>query len=240
MTDSTVDTNSTPQGDGNNLQRAIERDYELGFSSVISEAWARVKGNKRTLWISIAIYGALLLGASLVCGLVFGFSDGGMSELSQQLVNLALLPIMVGIQFVGTALASDKGARSGSVLSWYAATLKVILTYILMIVLIVIGTFLLVLPGIYLAVAYQLALPLVVDKNLGPWEALEASRKIVTKKWFTFFGLNLVAGIAIAVSMLLLGIPLIWVLPAVTLGMGIVYRNAVGIEESTLQQVAGN
>ena len=107
-----------------------------------------------------------------------------------------------------------------------------------MVVMILIGTVLLVLPGIYLAVSYQLALPLVADKGLGPWEAMEASRKTVTHKWFTFFGLGLVAGLAAAGSVFLLGIPLIWVLPACLIGMGIVYRNALGVEQATLERVS--
>jgi len=104
---------------------------------------------------------------------------------------------------------------------------------------ILLGTLLLVLPGIYLLVAYQMALPLVADKNMKPWEALETSRKAVTHKWFTFFGLYLVASIAMMVSMMLVGIPMIWLLPTFVIGSGILYRNTFGVEPASLERAGG-
>jgi hypothetical protein len=47
------------------------------------------------------------------------------------------------------------------------------------------------LPGIYLVVAWTFAVPLVVDKQLRFWDAMELSRKVVTKYWFQMFLLNL-------------------------------------------------
>jgi hypothetical protein len=39
-------------------------------------------------------------------------------------------------------------------------------------------------PGIYLSVAWMFAVPLIVDKELRFWDAMELSRKVVTKRWF--------------------------------------------------------
>jgi hypothetical protein len=50
-----------------------------------------------------------------------------------------------------------------------------------------------VLPGIYLMVAWILSVPLVTDKRLEFWSAMELSRKVVTRVWFPMFGLLLVA-----------------------------------------------
>lgn len=44
-----------------------------------------------------------------------------------------------------------------------------------------------VLPGIYLFVAWIFALPLVADKRLEFWSAMELSRKVVTRVWFPIF-----------------------------------------------------
>ena len=44
-----------------------------------------------------------------------------------------------------------------------------------------------IIPGIYLAVAWMFTLPLIVDKKLDFWSAMELSRKVVTKHWFHFF-----------------------------------------------------
>jgi hypothetical protein len=44
-------------------------------------------------------------------------------------------------------------------------------------------------PGIYLAVAWMFTLPLVIDRPLDFWPAMEVSRKVVNKVWWPLFGL---------------------------------------------------
>jgi GYF domain 2 len=51
----------------------------------------------------------------------------------------------------------------------------------------------LILPAIYLAVAWVFALPLVADKKMPFWPAMELSRKVVTRIWFEALALVLVA-----------------------------------------------
>ena len=50
-----------------------------------------------------------------------------------------------------------------------------------------------ILPGIYLLVAWVFSVPLVADKRLEFWSAMELSRKTVTRIWFPMFGLMLLA-----------------------------------------------
>lgn len=47
-------------------------------------------------------------------------------------------------------------------------------------------------PVIYLAVSWRWAPMFVVFYNMGFWDAMETSRKIVTKRWFAHFALGLV------------------------------------------------
>src|SRR5205823_6705426 len=50
-----------------------------------------------------------------------------------------------------------------------------------------------VLPGIYLYVAWIFAIPLVIDRRLEFWSAIELSRKVVTRIWFPTLGLIILA-----------------------------------------------
>jgi hypothetical protein len=55
------------------------------------------------------------------------------------------------------------------------------------------------LPGIYLLIAWQFTLFLVIDKRLEFWDAMEAGRKVVHQCWWQVFGLvilNFLIGIA--------------------------------------------
>jgi len=56
-----------------------------------------------------------------------------------------------------------------------------------------IASFFCILPGFYLLVAWIFAVPLVADKRLEFWSAMELSRKVVTRVWFEVLGLLLVA-----------------------------------------------
>jgi hypothetical protein len=50
-----------------------------------------------------------------------------------------------------------------------------------------------VLPAIYLAVAWAFAVPLVADKKMFFWSAMELSRKVVTRVWFEVLALLIIA-----------------------------------------------
>ncbi|HYE31494.1 MAG TPA: GYF domain-containing protein [Methylomirabilota bacterium] len=54
-------------------------------------------------------------------------------------------------------------------------------------ILTVLGFVLCVLPGIYLAVAWIFAVPVLLDKKYSFWESMEVSRKVVTQHWFQVF-----------------------------------------------------
>jgi uncharacterized membrane protein len=53
----------------------------------------------------------------------------------------------------------------------------------------------LILPGVYLSVAWLFTLPLVIDKRLDFWPAMRLSRKTITLHWWKFFGFLLVLGL---------------------------------------------
>jgi len=97
----------------------------------------------------------------------------------------------------------------------------------------VIGFVLLILPGIYLSIAYVFTLPLIADKNMTVWEAMEFSRKSVTKHWFKVFGLLFLLSLMMAVGTLALGIGLIWAIPLMFVTLyGLLYPLIFdGVEE---------
>jgi uncharacterized membrane protein len=60
-----------------------------------------------------------------------------------------------------------------------------ILANLSVLLLTLLGFIALIIPGIYLAVAYSFTAILVIDKRLGIWESMELSRRIVTKRWWS-------------------------------------------------------
>ena len=76
---------------------------------------------------------------------------------------------------------------------------QLLLTGLVSILLVQISACCLLLPAIYLSVAWAFALPLVVDKRMQFWPALELSRKVVTRVWFEAFILMVIAFLPMAV-----------------------------------------
>lgn len=71
------------------------------------------------------------------------------------------------------------------------AFLQLMLLSIVSGLLVGLGLMLCLIPGIYLQVAWSLALPLAMDKRLDFWNAMEVSRKVVSRCWWQFFALLL-------------------------------------------------
>jgi hypothetical protein len=61
-------------------------------------------------------------------------------------------------------------------------------------------------PGIYLMVAWIFSVPLVADKRLEFWSAMELSRKVVTRVWFPMFGLLLAAFAPVLLTWIVVGV----------------------------------
>lgn len=99
-------------------------------------------------------------------------------------------------------------------------------------ILISIGMMLLLLPGIYLAVSYLFALPLVQDRELEFWAAMETSRRLITRQWFSFLGLALLLAIINAIGLFLVGLGLLITLPLTIATIAAAYDHQVGFKRA--------
>lgn len=221
-------------------------DYDFAIGAVLSESWERTSGLKGSFWAAGAIVFVILLVLGAVVGggstVLVGNDDGipgVLTSLIIQLVIMALMyPFVAGIMMLGIERSVDLPLSYKSVFGYFAYTLPLLGVAVLMSILVTIGFLLLIIPGIYLSLAYMFTVPLVVEKNLGIWDAMETSRKAVTSHWFKLFFLFLIMGIILIVSALPFGIGLIWTYPMMVAMMGVMYRDIFGVEavETSLQQ----
>lgn len=228
------------------VEKAIKGDYEFSIGSVISEAWAKTSGAKWPVFLSFVLYMLVMIGIMVVLslvtvGLVSASPDPSGGAMIVQLImqvgiNLVVLPLAMGLLMLGIKRSVDAPLNAMSIFGYYSKTLSLFATMILMYIMIIIGLVLLVLPGIYLMIAYYMAMPLVVEKGMSPWQAMETSRKAITSRWFSFLGLLIVLSIIMVISMIPLGIGLIWTMPLMIIAFGVLYRNMFGVESSTITQ----
>ncbi len=209
----------------------------LSIGRILDESWRRTRGLKGPVW---GAYLLILLVIGVFNGLV-GMTVGAMGHgavavgfavAAQISVSLLFYPFMAGIMMMGVYRAVDLPVSCKMAFGFLGFVVPVLLASFLVGVFTVIGFMLLVIPGIYLSVAYLCVLPLIIDKKMGVWEAMETSRKGVSEHWFTVFLVYLIIGFIVMISAIPMGIGLIWTVPMMVAAGGIVYRDIFGVDET--------
>jgi hypothetical protein len=246
----------TAKGAVPSVAEALARGYTFSINELLGESWRRTKGTKglilggfvvfyaaifaliNVLSLFLAVVGiAGIAGMGLLSG---GEPDGGMAvgavvaflfaSVALSFVATAICyPLLAGVSMLGIRRAADQPLRFNEIFSHFGRTFQVVVCVLLSTLLISIGYFLFVLPGIYLSIAYLRAVPLVVERGLSPWAAMEASRRAITRHWFKVFAVLLIFGLLFSLSMLTLGIALIWLLPWLIVCIGVLYRIIFGV-----------
>ena len=202
---------------------------EFTLGGIIGDAWALSSGCKAVfLAVYFAVFAALWLVQIVAGGIVGRAVIGGGSTVVAilwQLVLAALLyPFLASVMNIALRRADGHAVTLGDALGHGVSFAQLSLLGVLMTLATMIGFGLLVLPGIYLSVAFMFALPLVVDRRLAAIEALKTSLAIVHPHWFRCAGLLLVLGLMIALGAMTV-IGLIWVLPVSSLALALAYRR---------------
>lgn len=203
-----------------------------GFSITgsLKEAWQQTKGVKGQIWLAIFV-NVLILGAidGMISGLAWllpeGSLDAAVTIIGQIGSGIVSTILTAGLIYMGVKRLKGEDIHWRDLFSGFAVAGKLTITWLLSLILMFIGYLLLVLPGIYLTVGYGLALPLVVDKKMSPWQALETSRKAIHKVWWRFFALMLLLTLITVIAAIPLGIGLIWVVPMGVVLIGVVYKT---------------
>ncbi len=91
-----------------------------------------------------------------------------------------------------------------------------------------IGILLLIIPGIYLAVAFYYTPLLIIDRKMGFWEAMQLSRRTVHPQWFTVFGLAILAGLMSLLGVFLCCVGMLATFPLASLWLTQSYRQLFG------------
>jgi hypothetical protein len=228
-----ADLNAQPAqvGQSGSLDDAIAGRYNFDIGEVMREAWGITKGMKGSFWGAALILYAIVFVVAFVGGFIFGNNVVGRVVLNI-FVAAASSVLGVGIVMMGVRRAAGLPVSFSTAFGYFDRALNVFLAILLSTLLIYVGLVLLIIPGVYLAIGYCMTMPLIGDRNLRPWQAIETSRKAVSKRWFQFLGLFLVVGLLVLVSMIPLGLGLIWTAPWSINVIGVVYRRAFGVAQT--------
>jgi uncharacterized membrane protein len=152
-----------------------------------------------------------LVGASFVIAALLGAVVGAQSVVPylQVVTPLIVGPLVGGWYFYFLRTIRGEKAELADLFSGFTRAYgNLVAIGILVPMFTLVGIILLILPGIYLIVAYSFAYILATDKRLSFWDSMETSRRTITSQWWRVLGL------------ILLGIPFV-LLGLAAFGVGI-------------------
>lgn len=223
------------------VDKALEGAYEFQINDLLKEAWQKTEGVKLTFLGAVFVYAVIVVIASTVFGMIFNIAEFQGAEANPQAVlaqvGIDLLtmpievPLLAALFMMGIRHVNGRLPQISDLFDYFVFVWPLVFASILIYLFVAVGFMLLVIPGIYLSIAYMFVYPLMIDKGMGIWEAMETSRKAVTKRWFSFFGVMLGMVVITFISALPLGIGLIWTLPMGYLAYGLMYTRVFGFSD---------
>jgi len=157
------------------FEALINTEYQIKISEWIASGWMLFK---KDAGLSVAF--AVLAGISylLVSSIPFA-------------TLLIWYPIMAGFIIVSLMTFRNRSVEFKNYFWGFRHFIPLLVFTIISTIFIVIGVLCLLIPGIYLAVAYLFSPYLIVDENIDFWPAMEISRQKVNKHWFGLFGFSI-------------------------------------------------
>jgi uncharacterized membrane protein len=191
----------------------LRRGASIDIGSALSRGWDLVRDNAGVL-IGASALGWLItiaLGCVPIVGWVLGIVlFGGLYLVFIRRIRGEA--VQVGDIFAGFNIAFANLVLGGLV-TWLLTT---------------IGFVLCILPGIYLCVGYVFALPLVIDKKMEFWPAMEVSRQVVQRHWWSMFGLVIVLALLVVAGFIACLVGAIVTIPVAIAALMYVYEDLFG------------
>ena len=174
------------------LEREIlARDYGLDIGSCLRRGWALVKSD---FWPLVGVTALIL--ALLAAVSSFGEVSRSVGNVHFNTSVLGFLlggPLMGGLYLYYLKKIRGEPVRVETAFSGFShSLLHLILASFVTGVLTTLGFICLILPGIFLVVAWLFTLPLIIDKRLDFWPAMRVSLRTISKHWWKFLGFLIV------------------------------------------------
>jgi len=221
-------------------------DYELDLGECITRAWALVRNN---FWSVVGV-SALVLFAIVGINQLFGLITNPIVNqmVTDQKVNARGILIVLGVTIISAPVSTifmaglfkyylklirgEMPTVSDAFSGFGSRTGQLILLSLVQMTLVVVGYMFCIIPGIYLTVAWYFAIPLVIDRNLDFWPALQLSRRLVSKHWFIVFAAMLVFGLVAMIGIIACGIGILVTMPVGTIALMYAYETIFGAQKN--------
>lgn len=225
--------------------RVVGEHRTFAIGDVIGRAWEVVSGNfglvigATAIWILCNVAGAIPCLGFLISLAVTPILQAGIyrlvlklhrgepaefgdafSAFSTSYLALFLYTIVQGILIGITVVPGYALIIVGSMIAERNEAVGLLLTLV---------GFLIAMPAaIYLGVSWVFASPLIVDKGLDFWPAMELSRKVVAKQFFSVFGLLILCALIVFAGVLALCLGIFVAAPLALASVAVAYDAVFG------------
>jgi uncharacterized membrane protein len=191
------------------IEQYVQRRASVDISGALSRGWALLRDNM-----------GMLVGATVLAWLVslvpfFGW-----------ILSFVLLG---GLDYLFLRRMRGETVQIGDVFAGFnLAFLNLVMCGLVKWLLVCLGFLACILPGIYLGIGYVFALPLVIDKKMDFWPAMELSRQVVHKHWWSTFALVIVLSLVAFAGFLVCGVGELITIPLASAAFLYVYEDLFG------------
>ncbi len=199
------------------FQRLLNEGYEFRFNHYIKEGFGLFK---KHLGGFVGFF-AIVMPVYFAAG--YFLKDYG-----SFITNLIQPSVTAGALLVANEVFKGKSPDFAKFFDGFKFFIVLLLLSIVSSVLTIIGLLFLIVPGIYLGVAYSFAHMFVIFLGYDFWPAMELSRKIITHKWWEFFGFFFVLALINIGGFLACGVGIIFTIPATLCMQYIAFEDIIG------------
>ncbi len=204
---------------------STKKSHSFSISAAITYGWNVALKN---LWFFVVLL-LMILATNIVPSILASIIDNGRATLFGFLVKLIgwIIQIAISMGAIGIALRlyDKKKAEYKNLLDYTHLIIPYFLASILYTLIVLVGLILFIIPGVIWSLKFRFYSYFIVDRGMGPIEALRASSKITRgNKWNLFF-LGIILGLIDIVGALALLIGLFVTMPLSMMAEAYVFRK---------------
>lgn len=163
------------------IEKLFKQFPEFSILESISKGWELFK----IQWLNTIAFSMLVF-------TIQGFSTFYLEDYALLVSVVISPPLTAGFFLVANRISRGVEVSFANYFDGFSYWGILIVTSLVSGILTFFGILALVLPGIYLAVAFMFGVPFALFSGMDFWTSLELSRKLVTMNWWKFFGFVIV------------------------------------------------
>jgi serine/threonine protein kinase len=207
-------------------EEILARDYTLNIRNCLRRGWALVRND---FWPLVGMSAFVMVVLSAASSSEVVLSAGQSSGKSSILGILLSGPLMGGLYlyFLKKIRREEAGVETAFT-GFRHPFPHLVIAGFLVTLLTAVGFLCLILPGIYLLVAWIFTFPLIIDKRLDFWSAMRLSRKVISKHWWKCLGFLIVLALINLAGVLVCCVGLFVTFPISLAALMYAYEDVTG------------